>query len=262
MHAHQCPGRHPHILSAPCTGIFTTTPSNLPLNVPATAVKKGRGHGPRPRGHFTIGRQLTISSVASYFPLRKRETSLVRGTGGEVMQGFERRSWGPPSPMKRNQTAPSVRLAGTPGPDISHWGCRRGAGSPEPRIRRAHGAQGGPTPTLPPASMLSPRLAWSVQQLGPAQAPRPGPRGSSRQRAQEVSPGCGHPHLWNLSCTLGHPAWAAVPRPARCWDPGQTGKAGTRSGEGGEQAAGKQPGSVNDVNSRSAPGGQASVSLG
>ena len=40
------------------------------------------------------------------------------------------------------------------------------------------------------------------------------------------------------------------------------GGAGTRSGGGGERAAGKQPGSVNDVNSRSAPGGQANMSLG
>ena len=95
MHARQRPGRHPHILSAPCIGIFTTTPSNVPLKVPATAEKKGRGHGPRPRGHFIIGQQLIASLVASCFPPQKRETSLVRGTGGEVMQGFERRSWCP-----------------------------------------------------------------------------------------------------------------------------------------------------------------------
>lgn len=83
----------------------------------------------------------------------------------------------PPSPVKRNQTTPSVRLARTPGPGISHWGCRRGAGSPEPRRCRAHGAQGGPIPTLPPASMLSPRLAWSVRQLGPVSASSAGASG-------------------------------------------------------------------------------------
>ena len=68
-----------HTYNAPCIRIFTTTPSNVPLKVPATAEKKGRGHGPRPRGHFTIGRQLIASSVASCLPPWKRETPLVRG---------------------------------------------------------------------------------------------------------------------------------------------------------------------------------------
>lgn len=152
MHAHQCPGRHPHILSAPCTGIFTTTPSNLPLNVPATAVKKGRGHGPRPRGHFTIGRQLTISSVASYFPLRKRETSLVRGTGGEVMQGFERRSWGPAvtNEKKPNSTVREARRD----PRSGHQPLGLQKRSWEPRAKDTQSPRSAGQPHTHPSSRL------------------------------------------------------------------------------------------------------------